>query len=797
MKTINDHLELPFKIKIGFKKLIDHYVNAVKDVSDLESKKIDQLLEIVNQHPELTEGVTVIEDLLNLKDEITLLLQDFFSPILALNEIKIASTIFYNDAFCGTARFKNIIKSAGEDFKLELVSIPKNDQYLVACAIILNSYYKYDVNFRRPFYYEIPNEAGLMKTYKILYNADFVNITKNENAPDINEQDFKHLIDNFSDIKLWQEKFPINSYDFNGFVIANMFDVTEDQAISNMKTSLIATNNQEKDTFVSNFQDVFRALLNVPDLSVGFSVYNTEDETLVNVFDSSINSFLLQKEASKSCHSLFCNHSFKELIENNSYYSLSNIDETYQKSKGKSPQIATLYKQGIKSDIFAPIVDNGNLLGVLELVSNKPFELHSFKAYKLLDVMPFIKLSVKRSREEEKNLIQAIIQKECTSIHPSVQWKFEQAARLYMMNSQRNKEKVVFNRIDFKSVYPLYGQSDIVNSSHIRNEATAKDLTLQLKLVQQILEAILLLDSSQLVEQFQFKIQYYFTHLKKDLQVNTEQEITNFLQNDIEPYLNNEGLRFLSVKNSIEYYFEKLDNHLKVVYYYRKNFDDSVMAINEDVSSLLDFKQKEVQVQYPHFFERFKTDGVEHNMYIGESITKEDSFSVTHLYNLRLWQLQAMCQSEMLVSNNTSDYPLDLQIASMILVFSQPLSINFRFDEKHFDVDGTYNARYEVVKKRIDKSLIKGTQERATMAGKITIMYSHKEDAKEYINYITFLQSEGFLNDDLECLELENLQGVQGLKAIRVGVNYSMNTIENYFTYSDMLKSIDHKKALK
>ena len=40
------------------------------------------------------------------------------------------------------------------------------------------------------------------------------------------------------------------------------------------------------------------------------------------------------------------------------------------------------------------------------------------------------------------------------------------------------------------------------------------------------------------------------------------------------------------------------------------------------------------------------------------------------------------------------------------------MTISFRMDEKQFDVDGTYNARYEIVKKRVDKAYIKGTTER-------------------------------------------------------------------------------------
>jgi hypothetical protein len=35
---------------------------------------------------------------------------------------------------------------------------------------------------------------------------------------------------------------------------------------------------------------------------------------------------------------------------------------------------------------------------------------------------------------------------------------------------------------------------------------------------------------------------------------------------------------------------------------------------------------------------------------------------------------------------------------------------------------------------------------------------------------VTYLQEKGVLNDDLEEVELEELQGVSGLKAFRVGV---------------------------
>jgi hypothetical protein len=56
-------------------------------------------------------------------------------------------------------------------------------------------------------------------------------------------------------------------------------------------------------------------------------------------------------------------------------------------------------------------------------------------------------------------------------------------------------------------------------------------------------------------------------------------------------------------------------------------------------------------------------------------------------------------------------------------------------DEKRFDVDGTYNARYEVVKKRIDKANIKGTKERIK---KRKSLCTPNYEETEYLKYIKF-----------------------------------------------------------
>ena len=91
-------------------------------------------------------------------------------------------------------------------------------------------------------------------------------------------------------------------------------------------------------------------------------------------------------------------------------------------------------------------------------------------------------------------------------------------------------------------------------------------------------------------------------------------------------------------------------------------------------------------------------------------------------------------------------------------------------------MEAAYNIRYEIIKKRIDKITLKGSSERLTQPRKIALVFINSKEVEEYKGYIQFLQNKGLLKDDLEQFELEELHDVNGLKGLRVGVNYDQMT---------------------
>lgn len=782
--------DFPLDIWISFSKFFDQYREHQKSENKLLRDRAAQILNIAKKYPELEEGVREEERVMELLPQIDLILEDSFAQILQQNEIKIATIPFHNTVLKSTQRFKNIIKDAGKDFEPQIKNLDEDHYYIMGCSIILSTYYGYKIDFRRPFFYDIPDAMGIVRNYRIMYNGDFIDIIKTNKAKDITDADVAELLDSFDNIDIWKEKFPPHSWIFKGLVIANMFDVTTDVSLSDFKTSLIKYDKKKGD-FVDSFQEIFRAIFNLYEIKVGFANFNPEEGVLERVPLKNIDSYILYDKFSDTCQSALCKGTHHKLFNESTYFAISDV-EKYLKVDPKEKMYKNLLAQNIRSAIIAPIKSEGKMLGILEIVSPNIHELNSINANKLQDVMPYLVDSVLRSKAKAENELELIIQQECTSIHPSVHWKFRQEAKQFM-RAMIEENPVSFKEVVFEDVYPLYGQIDIKGSSDARNHAIQKDLVLQLNAISRVIDIVLETDTLPIYEQLKYRTSRYINSITEQLQVDSEQKIINFIKKDITPLFKHLKKKSLELDTAIDNYNEILDKNLKTVYKHRKAYDDSVMIINKKLAALLDQKQDEAQGMYPHYFERFKSDGVEHNMYIGESITKQNSFNKVYLYNLRLWQLQVMCEMENAYYQMKKDLPVALDVASMVLVFNTSLSVRFRMDEKRFDVDGTYNARYEVVKKRVDKSKIKGTDQRVTEKGKLVIIYSQSSDEREYIKYINFLQSKNYLEEDIEVVELDDLQGVTGLKALRVNILYHKNEHDKeFYTYEDLMKELNN-----
>ena len=224
------------------------------------------------------------------------------------------------------------------------------------------------------------------------------------------------------------------------------------------------------------------------------------------------------------------------------------------------------------------------------------------------------------------------------------------------------------------------------------------------------------------------------------------------------------------------------------MYEQRRLFEESVTRIADGISSYLDLEEQTAQDDVPALL-REAEDGRRGPSDLRRRLLLEDGkFDPLYLKSLRLWQLMRHVRrrAEGQPAHATSSRSRS-RVTHLVLVQHAPLSIRFRFDEKRFDVDGAYDIRYEIVKKRIDKAvIITGTDERITQPGRSRSSTRTPPRATSIAPTSSICSHSGTSPSAVEDVELDELQGVHGLRALRVTVDLGNPRIDRRITPGDL-----------
>ncbi|MFT5434492.1 MAG: hypothetical protein ACI9OJ_005205, partial [Myxococcota bacterium] len=565
-----------------------------------------------------------------------------------------------------------------------------------------------------------------------------------------------------TNIDLWVKTLPPERFELGGLGIVRGTDVTMREAVSRLKDDLLETDAMAASN-VERWQTRIRTLLGAPAAQVGLIGFDkAKDFDAIDFAFPVGRSLLLSKGSAPNC-SHRGESNYAEAFRNGQPVVVTDIEHGGLKSGFEYH----LMELGFKSLLIQPLFVDERLVGLLEIASPNAGDLTAFSSFKVGEVAQPFATALERSLGERDDRIQSIIKQQYTAIHPALEWRFREAATHWL----KDDDDGVAEPIVFREVYPLYGLTDIRGSSDTRGVAIQADLVEQLQLALAVVKAAGNRPAFPIFDQIGYRIEQILGRIENGLHAEDESVAIGFLSRELEPLLEELSGWGPEVAAPAEAYRAALDDELGVLYRRRRLFDTSVMKFNETIAQLLDEEEAAAQSVFPHFFEKFQTDGVDYNVYIGESLAESGGFSKLYLHNLRLWQLKVVCRIEWELSRLRPTLGIDLAPTQLVLVQDQPLSIRFRIDEKRFDVDGAYNIRYELVKKRIDKAHIRDTGERLTQPGYLAVVYSQTHEAQEYRRYLEYLIAAGYYTGEIEDHELEDMQGVLGLRALRVAIN--------------------------
>ncbi|MFT7033884.1 MAG: hypothetical protein ACJA2S_002393 [Cyclobacteriaceae bacterium] len=777
MNTIEECIRtqtFPFKNRLSFSNLVGYWQIRSNDPNEFIAMTAKEVVKRINEVPAFLGPIDDLSIIEEHKDITELILSAIFPPAID-QEMMAVMVPFQKESVYETPAYSNLMKVAGsyEALMAEMdLKEMMGHKMMNAYAAVLQMFYGVTINLDRHFLYTLQNpETGLKNHYGVEVDPKYCEIILTGELPELSPEDIKFLLDNMYDLEIWMKVLPPNLFEFQGLIIFKLRDQTNEEVLSKIKDDLLKRDSIVNKSGFDQLEKRVRSLLQLSDLKLGIAAYQKSSSSFMNFGQRIIRSILMGNDEGIKCN--VTNGNLYDWFVNNPE---PMVIEDLNSSTKMGGYEQKLLQEGIQSIILGPLFYNNEFVGILELGTPNSGDLSAMALNKVKEVLPLFAIAVKRNSEELENRIQSIIKEKYTSIHPAVEWIFENAAHDIL--AQQNAGKTAIPKsIVFDEVYPLYAATDIRNSSIERNKAVNSDLKEQLSIAKKVLQKAIEINNLPILEEIIFRLDKFHKVLKKKLISGDEVTILEFLQKEVEPLIKNLKANVPSFAEHAELYMKSLDENLGVVYNARRNFEDSLTKINDVSSAVLDDEELKAQKMFPHFFEKYKTDGVEHNIYVGDSLSEKLKFNEVYLRNLRLWQLMVTVEIARKTAYMIPELPLPLETTHLILVHSAPLSIRFRMDEKKFDVDGAYNIRYEIIKKRIDKSLVKDSSERITQPGKIAIIYSQEKDAAEYLQYIEYLKSKDLLIGEIERLELEELQGVSGLKAIRIAVKIQESSI--------------------
>lgn len=737
--------------KPGAKKLYEGLIREIESKSELLKPMTDTA--VLSQEGELVETI----------------LSTIFPPSTNSNQGTYAITLpFHTETIYASPGFKQLFLKDDSNtiyFSESKAGIDvSNTSLCLAYDVLLKKFFSHKTSLTANSIHALKDAFGLTKYYDLKLNAQFVEVK-------LSNKDFE-LPKDFTpgqtlNVDELMDLLPIENFQFEGLVVVEVNDVTQEQVIVEIKNSLLSINSFSDVGIYDRLQESVQSLIGLKNVNIGITPFLKLNDCYLYAEALYKNSILFRNEevvnertqVGEICDELF------EYPTQPVLYEILNEASTIN-----NKLLKYYFDYGARSLVLCPLKnDEGKLVGLLEIVGSKPEQLRLQHLAKLQPALQFFALALDKSGESLELQIDKMIKEHFTAVQPVVEWKFTEAAFNYLEH-RHTSEQAKMPHISFEDVYPLYAAIDIRNSSTERGQAIQMDLLEQLNSAKDLLRKASRILHFPLLDETRFRTEKFIESISDTLLSDDELVVYDFLQNDLDSMFRSIRKRCPELKKIIDEYFLKLDPQRGVIYHNRKDYEDSITRINDVLDRFIDNEQLEAQKIYPHYFERYLTDGIEFNIYIGQSLSPHYSFTEMYVRNLKLWQLNVLAKAARITHTLEKRLALPLKTTQLILAHSVPLTISFRRKERKFDVDGAYNIRYEIIKKRIDKVHLKNSEERLTQPGKIAIVYSQNKELEEYLEFIDYLQHEKLLGDEVEHLDLEDTQGISGLKAVRVNV---------------------------
>src|SRR5688500_7322682 len=383
-----DQIHQDFNSLISLQPLVGVLRKMIAEGKPGARKLYEDLLQDIASKPELLKPTDNLAVLRQHSELVEALLSSIFPPSTSANEgLYAISFPFRHETIYASPGFREQFLADGTNVftlpdKKTTIDINKALLKLAYNVILKKMYQLYVPAIASSVHPFADTETGMTRYYELKLNAQFVDVRVIN--PSFN------LPESFSpqsvlDMEELTTVFPLENFQFQGLVIIEVGDVTQEEVVEEIKNTLLTLNNASDLTFYDKLQVHIETLIELQNIKVGITPFVKMNDFYLYSDAYYNNSVLYKNEdvlSEKENIIKLCIDTFK----NNDYPLL------YQHLKEEHVQQNKLlqyyYDLGARSLILCPLkCDDRNLIGLLEVMSTEPGTLRFRHLSKMQSVM--------------------------------------------------------------------------------------------------------------------------------------------------------------------------------------------------------------------------------------------------------------------------------------------------------------------------------------------------------------------------------------------------------------------------
>jgi len=235
--------EFPFGVVCSMMPLIEDWRQKAKENPEKFRKFEEEIEKHLKNAPALLESITDFSLLRNHQEIMDLLLmplifQDDWAKGLRAIVDPLGMYILY-----GTPQMEEMLQFGKDEIFLRFLgSSTIYTRILYAYKAILHKYYDFNMQVDQPVILVMPDKSKQMDRYlKLNASSEYISLHNRKPVPKLSPEELDHLLQHIDDLELWMEKIPPDYFQFDGFSIVTLVDVTNEVATASLKDILLTS----------------------------------------------------------------------------------------------------------------------------------------------------------------------------------------------------------------------------------------------------------------------------------------------------------------------------------------------------------------------------------------------------------------------------------------------------------------------------------------------------------------------------------------------------------------------------